>query len=560
MAKMVPLELKDGDYLSEGEKEAFEILKNGLSDEWTVIYSLRWVTDDDIVLAKSCGESDFVLIHQDYGVLILEVKGGVISCINGEWSSITSSNTKVSIKDPEKQASEAKFNLISRFKRSKIYPYVTTALWFPDCIKEKSTLPLNMPKEVILDMTSSSNIEKSIIDIFKYRIDKEGFGVNRLIDSDYKKVMDILNPKIEIKIPLLRLTNKLKIKFNKLNEEQNEVFQQLDGNKFIAVKGHAGTGKTVLAVKKAFRESEQNKKVILLCYNNLLSEQIKEESEDAFEVLTIHSFAEEYLKSFNHDSYNKFIETGDFDEMMEDFVKEAKNNKTKHKKFYDSILIDEGQDFTEEWFNAVNELLEEDGNLCVFYDENQMLYNKFGRNDISFLNKGTKYNLMRNMRNTDDICTSSLKVINENINSVKLNGVQGITPDIIFSDDTFDTTTQLRSVIRALKKDEYLSDKNITVLTIEARKKMKFQKSIANEFSGVVESIRKFKGLESDVVIIPDVGTNFLEETDKRNLLYVGISRAKAHVILIVDIHKLNRKQKVDFKKSIREKIVATKM
>lgn len=41
MAKMIPLELKDGEYLSEGEKEVFEILKNGLSDEWLVIYSLR---------------------------------------------------------------------------------------------------------------------------------------------------------------------------------------------------------------------------------------------------------------------------------------------------------------------------------------------------------------------------------------------------------------------------------------------------------------------------------------------------------------------------------------
>ena len=38
MAKMIPLELKDGEYLSEGEKEVFEILKNGLSDEWLVIY------------------------------------------------------------------------------------------------------------------------------------------------------------------------------------------------------------------------------------------------------------------------------------------------------------------------------------------------------------------------------------------------------------------------------------------------------------------------------------------------------------------------------------------
>ena len=42
------------------------------------------------------------------------------------------------------------------------------------------------------------------------------------------------------------------MKFNKSNEEQNYFFDQLDGNKFISVKGHSGTVKTVLDVKKVF--------------------------------------------------------------------------------------------------------------------------------------------------------------------------------------------------------------------------------------------------------------------------------------------------------------------
>lgn len=556
MAKMIPLELKDGEYLSEGENEVFEILKVGLSDEWIVIYSLRWITDNDIFLGKSNGESDFILIHPSYGIMILEVKGGVISCINGEWSSISGNNSKRNIKDPEKQANDAKFSLLSRFKRSNINPYITTAIWFPDCIKEKCSLPLSMPKEVILDMDSFRNIEKRIIDIFKYRADKEGFAIKNLLDSEYKKVLDILNPKTEIKIPLLRLANKLNMRFMKLNDEQNNFFEQLDSNKFISVKGHAGTGKTVLAVKKAFRESENGKKVLFLCYNSLLKDSVKEESVDIFDVFTIHSLAAEYLSKYNEEAYENFDETGNFDEMMSDFLNEIKKNKEKHKWLFDSIVIDEGQDFMEAWFDAINELLLEDGNLCVFYDENQMLYNKYGRNDISFLDKGTKYTLMRNMRNTDEICTSSLRVISANRGSVRLNGISGIEPDIIFSEDAFDAITHLKNVIRELKRTEYLSDNNITVLTMEAKKKLKFKKGIIDEFSGTVESIRRFKGLESDVVIIPDLSNNFMDDEDLRNLLYVGMSRAKAHVVLIIDTEEMNRKQRVSYKKEIREKIL----
>ena len=556
MAKMIPLELKNGEYLSNSEKEVFEILKEGLSDEWIVIYSLRWITDDDIFLGKSNGESDFILIHQDFGVMVLEVKGGIVSCINGEWSSISSDNRKRTIKDPEKQANDPKFNLLSRFKRGNINPYITTAVWFPDCIADKCSLPLSMTKEIILDMTSFKNIEKRIIDIFKYRAEKEGFVINKLLESDYKKLIDILNPKTEIKMPLLRLTNKLNIKFMKLNEEQNNFFEQLDGNKFISVKGHAGTGKTVLAVKKAFRESALGKKVLFLCYNNLLKEKVNEESEGEFEVFSIHSLAVEYLKRYNKELFNKFEETVDYDEMMNNFINEARDNKEKHKWLFDSIIIDEGQDFTEEWFNTINELLSDEGSLCIFYDEHQMLYNKYGRNDIKFLENGTKYTLMRNMRNTDEICLSSLNVINANKNNIRLNGVNGIKPDIIFSEDAFDTITHLKNVIREFKKNEYLSDENITVLTMEAKKKLKFKRGIAEEFNGTVESIRRFKGLESDVVIIPDLNNDFMNDEDLRNLLYVGMSRAKAHVVLIIDTEALNRKQRVSYKKEIKEKLL----
>ena len=40
---------------------------------------------------------------------------------------------------------------------------------------------------------------------------------------------------------------------------------------------------------------------------------------------------------------------------------------------------------------------------------------------------------------------------------------------------------------------------------MEAKKKVRLKKGIEDNFKGTVESIRRFKGLESDVVIIPDL-------------------------------------------------------
>ncbi|MDB2072478.1 hypothetical protein PM004_11070 [Clostridium paraputrificum] len=105
-----------------------------------------------------------------------------------------------------------------------------------------------MPKEIILDMTSFQKVEEEIINIFRFRAGKEGFIIKKLTDSEYNKVLYILNPKVDIKMPLLRLNNKLNMKFMRLNDEQNLCFEQLDENKFISVKGHANTGKTVLVI------------------------------------------------------------------------------------------------------------------------------------------------------------------------------------------------------------------------------------------------------------------------------------------------------------------------
>ena len=157
------------------------------------------------------------------------------------------------------------------------------------------------------------------------------------------------------------------MQYIKLNDEQNNCFEQLDGNKEISVRGNAGTGKTVLAVKKAFRESKSGKKVLFLCFNTLLKENIIKESNDKFNVFSITSFAEDYLSKYNKIAYDNFQENGDYEEIKNSFIKEASNNKAKERVFYDSIIIDEGQDFTKEWFEAIKEFLHDDSSLYVFY-------------------------------------------------------------------------------------------------------------------------------------------------------------------------------------------------
>lgn len=548
MALMYPDIINIEETKSEAEIFVFNKLKEDLDSRWTVFHSVKWVGNEFV--GQSQGECDFILINKDYGILIIEVKGGKVTSANGKWYSLNRENYKNEISNPQNEADKSKFIILNKLKNERVKSYVTTAVWFPDTDIKKSYLPLDMPKEIILDVNSSENIEENLINIFKYRMKNESFIPYKIMDSDYKKIINCIMPNVCGKEILKKKCEDLKMKYLKLNEEQALCFSQLEDNKLISVKGHAGTGKTVLAMHKAFEDSKKGKKVLYLCYNVLLSEKIKEESLEEFQVFSIYGFAENYLKVFDEKKYNEFQETGDYDEMISRYLEIVKDN-TKMK--FDTILIDEAQDFKKEWIDSINYILNEEGSLCIFYDEAQMLYEKYGIKDISYLKVGTKYTLKRNMRNTDEICLSSLNIAGIDKNNVILSGINGLKPKVIYADNSLEIEEKIKDIVSNLKNIEKIQDDNITFLILEAKKKLIYKKKIKKYSKATVESIRRYKGLENDIIIIPDLNSDFLKDEEVKKLLYVAISRARCEVILIINIETLSRKQASHFKRELNE-------
>lgn len=116
----------------------------------------------------------------------------------------------------------------------------------------------------------------------------------------------------------------------------------------------------------------------------MLFKKVKEEADNQFEVYGICNFAEEYLRLYHEEYYNEFQEDCDYDKMMDNYLKTCQENKTNNKMMFDTILVDEGQDFRESWFKSLYNFLNDDGSLYVFYDKLQMLYEKFGHTHEPF--------------------------------------------------------------------------------------------------------------------------------------------------------------------------------
>ena len=129
MAQMIPVEC-DLTRRPMSEQTVFNIIKENLSDEWTVFHSFDYLTRD-LNYKLWDGEIVFLLYHPLKGFLVIEVKGGKISYRNGQWYQ---EDRKI---DPFVQAKRNKYavrNLLeNKLLRTSIPMKFAHAVCFPSC-------------------------------------------------------------------------------------------------------------------------------------------------------------------------------------------------------------------------------------------------------------------------------------------------------------------------------------------------------------------------------------------------------------------------------------------
>ncbi len=194
-----------------------------------------------------------------------------------------------------------------------------------------------------------------------------------------------------------------------LDIEQEQVARSLgDGHHVLF--GIAGSGKTVLLLARArmLAERDAAAKILILCYNKALAGALAapfaEEPElRNVEVRHFHSWAARKtgLRKRDDESFEAFegrmvaVLLGG----IEHFAESEK---------YDAILIDEAHDFDPDWFRCATGLLKggEQGDLLIAVDGAQSLYERGGSftwKSVGVRASGRTRRLSRNYRNTKQI-------------------------------------------------------------------------------------------------------------------------------------------------------------
>src|SRR5438552_5482572 len=112
MARTFP-DVFPADAESEAERRVFDRLRDGLGADYTVIAQVAWLVDEPGSVPRD-GETDIVIVLPDWGILAIEVKGGVIGFDPERgWTS-----NRKPIKDPFRQARSAANELVRRLRAS----------------------------------------------------------------------------------------------------------------------------------------------------------------------------------------------------------------------------------------------------------------------------------------------------------------------------------------------------------------------------------------------------------------------------------------------------------
>jgi len=532
-----------------GEAKVFQALKTQLGNEYDVFYNVYWHQKPDDHSRQRDGEIDFIITHPRYGILVVEVKGGVFIQYHAEddsWRSTDMGLDVNSIHNPYNQARKNKYALIDNLHQHSSFRQfdkgeldsklnVGYCVAFPDVTRISGHLPDYAKDEITLFEFDINNAAKRIPKIMEY------YAQNITIDQELLKkahveIKNILAPLLTMDRSMPYWIKEEEKRMIELTEDQFNLLTVIQCLKQASIYGCAGSGKTLLALKKAEKAAALNQKTLLCCFNSILGKNFRRFSEGKENLIAdnFHNIMWELLSPFTDDP-TRLLKDDEFMQYVIDFDIPK----------FDCILIDEAQDFSKDQLDILNYLLKKDGTLYYFWDSNQ----KIIRDDVNIPENVPKLVLNTNLRNTEKIFDEIKLHYHEDLELIH-KGPEGRKVKVCESykaQNAQDLFLKLRKELNDLIVEHQIKPEDITILSFMAKDKSLLKDFTYKEIPVIcfedepvarsirVDTVRRFKGMESPVIIVTEMDN---EKSMNDPLLwddmcYVSYSRAKNHLVIL---------------------------
>ena len=394
------------------EERIYDLLAKSLDDEWQVWHEpeIQRTEDEDKPFRP-----DFILLHRNHGLFVLEVKGWVVDRIKDERSARKKKGSKPVTEllydfQKGKKWVDAPFDQLGKYKSGlrrqltrhssslglsakKINTLFDGAVAFTNISRSDVVLPLD---GTIADRLSSKLASvllkpgqrafyKSEIKTWEEcresvaRDLSASNGSLALSPDMIDTVRGVIHPEIRLPTsPSPRGVDQATTgpvepgALRVLSQAQEYAARYEIGSGHRILFGVAGSGKTMILIARARWQAMLNpvRKILVLCFNRALSLYIAKvlEDYDNIDVMTFHAWVRERL------GFMLDFEDKQYDSKLLDHLRERGADK------YHSILIDECQDWHFDWFKAILYAAEDplNGDFLIVGDGSQSIYRKHG--------------------------------------------------------------------------------------------------------------------------------------------------------------------------------------
>ncbi|TCA29828.1 DUF2075 domain-containing protein [Rhizobium leguminosarum bv. viciae] len=537
---------------SNAELIVFRALSEQLGPNYVILHSVAWISRPGGGGPRE-GESDILIAHPALGLLVIEVKGGRVALDyrTKTWVSIDGNDVAHEIKNPFEQARRGKFALLEKLRESPAWKKlgirrfnIGYAVFVPGVSDGDRLRGPDAPVEIIGDRRDLSNLNAWVEQAYIYW-DSKG-GANQPIEVRGIDAVIALFARAVSTRPLLsaRITNEDDARLA-LTKRQAAVLDMLRRQRRVMIAGGAGTGKTLIAREKAVRLASEGMRTLLLCYNRGLADHLREQCAgiEALDVATFHQVCHRWIDQVGA-KYGR------------DLLSEARADLPRGHEFdqhmplalavavdmlgpiYDAIVVDEAQDFGDEYWLPIEMLLTrpDEAMLYVFLDENQDIYRRSSNIPVP----GEPMVLDRNCRNTDAIHAAAYSHYRGT--AVEPPEIAGVNVERLLASDMDKQARSIGSLVTKLVVEEGVAPHEIAILLCETNDRSARERALqrlpmpavvklgrVEDFGPgciTVDSVARFKGLERAVVILWAFENCDVDRD--RETLYVGMSRPKS--------------------------------
>lgn len=516
-----------------GELETLTLLQRSLSADYTVFHGVHWTNERPI--GVMFGEADFIIVNRSGDVLVIEQKNGAVTeTADGLFKDYKDSRKKI-VTQVHRCINNIRTKFAEHNRNGQLL--IDYLVYCPDQRLVRVNAP-GLDRTRIVDASRARDLCAIIATILPKGLDS---AQGELVNGFFQQTLQ-LAPDVHAHITagdkaMVRLWGTLAQTVESIDMEPLR----------LRVVGVPGCGKTTIAAHHYEAALRKGKRPLLVCFNRPLAERLKASlPRQGGMVETWYGLIVRFLRDQG--------QTVDFSAGTSETFWADVRDRVLGPAFpahwsFDTIIVDEGQDFAPDWFDTLQLFAGPAADILWLEDPNQKL------NDypvIDFKGKGyTGFRAETNYRSPDTIARYIQKTLP--FTFIAGNPLPGLGVGVRYYDDPGEQGGLSATVVAELLGRGF-KPSEIVILTMKGVERATLGKAARvgrytlSRFTGdydvfgnqtvtpgqvLFESIRRFKGQQAPAVIVTDIDPHDDPDGLWQRFLLCAATRATVRLELI---------------------------